>query len=94
MHPTLSISLHYLLGTFKKEHKFDFTLVFCHLSLPSVQIVLISGEPIDQKLFCTAFFHGLPEQGDGDLDGNNQTIFHTVLNQITILGATVTFLSQ
>ena len=86
-------SLPYLFRAVKEEHKFDIAHIV-HLSLPTIQIVLVPRKPINQKLLGCAPLHGLPQETDGDLYRNNLPILDVVFDEVTIFRAAVPLLTQ
>ena len=48
----------YLLRTVEKENKLDNSLI-SHLSLPSIQVILVSREAINQELVLATLLHCL-----------------------------------
>lgn len=81
----LDTSDHCLFCAFEEKHEFHIG-VFAHDLEPSLIVVLISGEAIDQVLFIgpPVLLHSFFNQLDCDLDWDNFALEDDAVNQIAI----------
>lgn len=79
-------SLHNLVAAFEVNEPFD-TNVALHAFIPSINVFLISGEPIDEILALEVIpLHGLLDEGDDGLTGHQLPILNIALDQGRLLG--------
>lgn len=75
----------YLFATVEEQHKQDFRLV-AHLPLPTLEIVLIAGEAVNEELILARVRHCSLQEGASDLHRHNGPIPDMTFDKVTILG--------
>ena len=76
----------HLIGTGQQQHEvfLDFP---SHLSLPTVEIVLVTREAVDEETVLPRVFHRFLDQRAGDLHRNDSSVPDVALDQVSVFRA-------